>query len=63
MCPGTYENLTTEEMEELASWLEFYQNHDKYKYIGRIIADPVDSLLAKELGQGEGASVTESKSK
>ena len=50
VCPGSYETLTQPEIAELDSWLEFYHNHDKYKYVGRIIADPVANMIAKEFG-------------
>ena len=49
-CPGTLETLLPEHLKELDTWVEFYHNHDKYKYVGRIIADPVESVLARELG-------------
>lgn len=39
------EGLTENEMKQVTRWLELYHNHDKYKYVGRLVADPVDEVL------------------
>ena len=41
--PGT--PLTKKELIEADRWLEFYHNHDKYKYVGRLVHDVVDDVL------------------
>jgi len=49
-CPGDVNNLNEDEQRALNKWLEFYHNHDKYKYVGRLIPDPVETALERELG-------------
>lgn len=39
------EGLTENEMKQVARWLELYHNHDKYKYVGRLVVDPVEEVL------------------
>ncbi|KAJ3061905.1 hypothetical protein HDU98_002213 [Podochytrium sp. JEL0797] len=33
--------LTEAEIESLSTWTEFYENSDKYFYVGRVIHDPI----------------------
>lgn len=56
VCPGDVNNLNEDEKRALNKWLEFYHNHDKYKYVGRLIPDPVETALERELG-GDGSDV------
>lgn len=42
--------LTAEELEEIDRWVDLYQNHDKYQYIGKLLADdPIDSVVDNEI--------------
>lgn len=42
--------LTEEEQVEVNRWLDFYKNHDKYEYVGRVIeTSVVDSLVSQEI--------------
>lgn len=47
-CPGDPNNLNEDEQRALNKWLEFYHNHDKYRYVGRLIPDPVETVLERE---------------
>jgi membrane-associated progesterone receptor component len=38
-------NLTDSEQKEVDRWIEFYHTHDKYQCIGRLVEDPVDSVV------------------
>lgn len=42
------EGLNEKEIKETNRWIELYDNHDKYKFVGNIIADPVDEILNRE---------------
>eukprot|EP00607_Mallomonas_marina_P009815 CAMPEP_0182419598 /NCGR_PEP_ID=MMETSP1167-20130531/4015_1 /TAXON_ID=2988 /ORGANISM="Mallomonas Sp, Strain CCMP3275" /LENGTH=449 /DNA_ID=CAMNT_0024594599 /DNA_START=218 /DNA_END=1567 /DNA_ORIENTATION=- len=33
---------------EVDRWLELYHNHDKYKYVGRLVSDPVEDAIAQD---------------
>ena len=37
--------LTKEELSEADRWLELYHNHDKYKFVGKLVSDKVDEVL------------------
>ena len=42
--------LNANEEKEVQAWVEFFQFHDKYQYIGRLVEDPVAKTLDKVLG-------------
>ena len=43
--------LRADELLELDRWLEMYETHDKYTYVGPLLAeDPVDAALDRALG-------------
>ena len=41
---GTDNNTTdnNHNRKSLASWEEFYDDHDKYFYVGRVVREPID---------------------
>lgn len=45
---STKENLTEKEKKEIQRWIELYDTHDKYKFVGHIVADPVAEILERE---------------
>jgi predicted heme/steroid binding protein len=55
------EGLTEKEWKEIDRWLELYETHDKYTFVGFLVDDPVDMVLAddenesKEENEGEQA--------
>lgn len=41
------EGLSDAEMKEIQRWIELYETHDKYSFIGHLLdVDPVDAMLA-----------------
>lgn len=42
---ATYDlrGLTNEQIEGLATWIDFYRNHDEYKYVGRAVLPEIPS--------------------
>eukprot|EP01038_Epipyxis_sp_PR26KG_P008194 gene8194-11084_t len=46
---SSIDGLTSEQLHEIDRWIELYETHDKYKYIGKLISDPVNSLVDKEV--------------
>ncbi|KAJ3100984.1 hypothetical protein HDU97_001740 [Phlyctochytrium planicorne] len=42
------------QMNELNGWVEFYENHDIYFYVGRVINDPIpeDAPIPEDCNQG-----------
>ena len=44
------EGLSEEELKEIDRWVDLYQNHDKYQYVGKLLAsDPIDSVVDQEI--------------
>lgn len=39
------EGLTEKEWKEIDRWLELYETHDKYTFVGYLVDDPVDKIL------------------
>eukprot|EP00525_Craspedostauros_australis_P001836 CAMPEP_0198117500 /NCGR_PEP_ID=MMETSP1442-20131203/18316_1 /TAXON_ID= /ORGANISM="Craspedostauros australis, Strain CCMP3328" /LENGTH=275 /DNA_ID=CAMNT_0043775561 /DNA_START=111 /DNA_END=938 /DNA_ORIENTATION=- len=37
--------LTEKEHKEILRWLEMYETHDKYTFVGYLVDDPVDAIL------------------
>lgn len=51
-CLGSsMEGLNEMQLTEIDKWHDFYHNHDKYKYVGRLAIDPVDAVIEKELNK------------
>lgn len=46
---GNIEDLNEEQLFEAKKWIEFYHNHDKYQYIGKLIIDPVDKVVEEAI--------------
>jgi len=46
---GSRSDLTDAQLVDAYKWVEFYHNHDKYKYVGRLVADPVDRAVEDAL--------------
>jgi predicted heme/steroid binding protein len=42
------DNLTPKQLRELEKWVELYELHDKYHFVGRLVQDPVDDVLAAD---------------
>jgi predicted heme/steroid binding protein len=42
------EGLTEKEFKEIDRWLELYETHDKYTFVGFLVDDPVDMVLADD---------------
>ena len=51
------------ELKEIDRWVELYETHDKYKFVGHLVDDPVDDILEnngeedKESGMSEGGNI------
>jgi hypothetical protein len=45
---NSLENLQQDEKDQIQKWIELYHTHDKYKFVGKLVADPVDAILAAE---------------
>jgi hypothetical protein len=39
------EGLTEQEFKEIERWLELYETHDKYTFVGYLVEDPVDKVI------------------
>ena len=39
------EGLTDSELKEIDRWLELYEMHDKYTFVGHLVDDPVNEIL------------------
>jgi hypothetical protein len=39
------EGLTEKEFKEIERWLELYETHDKYTFVGYLVEDPVDKVI------------------
>jgi predicted heme/steroid binding protein len=49
----TTASLNWDERKEVNRWLEFYINHDKYTYVGRLNENVVDAVVQKELQRSQ----------
>lgn len=48
--PPTHTHLTSVPLlQEVDRWLDFYERHDKYRYIGMLVTDPVEDALQSTL--------------
>jgi len=46
-------------MKEVDRWLELYETHDKYTFVGYLVDDPVDDIIEKiDDEDAEGAEET-----
>lgn len=41
----TLDGLTDKELKEVDRWLELYETHDKYTFVGHLVEDPVNGIL------------------
>ncbi|KAJ1459035.1 cytochrome b5-like heme/steroid binding domain-containing protein [Pelagophyceae sp. CCMP2097] len=42
---SSMEGLTPKELKEVDRWVELYETHDKYTFVGMLVADPVEDLV------------------
>jgi len=42
------DGLNAKEMKEIDRWLELYETHDQYTFVGHLIDDPVDEFLEED---------------
>eukprot|EP01038_Epipyxis_sp_PR26KG_P008391 gene8391-11348_t len=50
---SSLDGLTIEESRQADKWIEFYHNHDKYFYVGRLVGSPIDATIEKSLHEDE----------
>ena len=43
-----------QELKEIDRWLELYETHDKYKFVGHLVDDPVNEILEHVGDDSEG---------
>ncbi|KAL7552869.1 hypothetical protein ACHAWF_016114 [Thalassiosira exigua] len=48
------EGLTEKELKEVDRWLELYETHDKYTFVGYLVDDPVNDILDNLSDETEG---------
>jgi predicted heme/steroid binding protein len=41
------EGLTDKEIKEIDRWLELYETHDKYTFVGYLVDDPVEEIVER----------------
>jgi predicted heme/steroid binding protein len=46
---SSMDGLNEQELKEVDRWVELYQNHDKYTFVGRLIEDPIESMVDREI--------------
>lgn len=51
--PSSHTIDTADDMQEVDRWLDFYERHDKYRYIGMLVTDPVEDALLSTLLEEE----------
>ncbi|KAL7476984.1 hypothetical protein ACHAW6_002811 [Cyclotella cf. meneghiniana] len=51
---SSLEGLTEKELKEIDRWLELYETHDKYTFVGHLVDDPVDEILENVEDEEEG---------
>jgi hypothetical protein len=37
--------IISQELKEIDRWLELYETHDKYTFVGHLVDDPVNDIL------------------
>jgi hypothetical protein len=42
------EGLSTEEIEEIDTWVELYHTHDRYTYVGELVPDTIEELISQD---------------
>uniref|UniRef100_A0A7S2I8G2 Cytochrome b5 heme-binding domain-containing protein n=1 Tax=Helicotheca tamesis TaxID=374047 RepID=A0A7S2I8G2_9STRA len=42
------DGLNEKELKEIDRWIELYETHDKYKFVGKLVDDVVEKVLEKE---------------
>lgn len=42
------DGLTASELKEVDRWLELYETHDKYTFVGHLVDDPVNDILEQQ---------------
>lgn len=47
------DGLTKKELKEVDRWLELYETHDKYTFIGHLVDDPVNDILEQISNEDE----------
>lgn len=52
------DGLTDKELKEVDRWLELYETHDKYTFIGHLVDDPVNDIL-EHIEEEEDAALAE----
>jgi predicted heme/steroid binding protein len=43
------DGLTASELKEIDRWLELYETHDKYTFVGHLVDDPVNDILEQQI--------------
>jgi len=43
-----WDGLNEKELKEIDRWIELYETHDKYKFVGKLVDDVVEKVLEKE---------------
>ena len=49
------EGLTDNEVKEIDRWLELYETHDKYTFVGYLVDDPVEKIVERVHEENEAA--------
>ena len=49
------EGLTEKEIKEIDRWLELYETHDKYTFVGYLVDDPVNEIVERAQEEDEAA--------
>jgi len=53
------EGLTDNEMKEIDRWLELYETHDKYTFVGYLVDDPVEEIVERVHEENEAAAAAD----
>ena len=48
------DGLTASELKEIDRWLELYETHDKYTFVGHLVDDPVNDILEQQVVDHDG---------
>ncbi|KAL3792032.1 hypothetical protein HJC23_011197 [Cyclotella cryptica] len=56
---SSLEGLTEKELKEIDRWVELYETHDKYTFVGHLVDDPVDEIL-ENVQEEEGTDTEQS---
>ena len=51
------EGLTAKEMKEIDRWVELYETHDKYTFVGYLVDDPVEEIVERVHEENEATDV------